>query len=89
MATEPESASRRDKTDDEGVIDKVARTIGKASGVVVAAASKVLPNSESEKRAAGSGKARVQDSKVAKQTARKKQKRKAHKRKLKRSNTKG
>jgi hypothetical protein len=89
MAKVSESASNRDKTESEGVLDKVARTVGKASGVLVAAASKVLPNSEPKKRSEGSAKSRVQSSGVRKQSVAKRQKRKAHKRKLKGSSTKG
>ena len=89
MAKVPESESNRDKTESEGVLDKVARTVGKASGVLVAAASKVLPNSELEKRSEGSAKTHVRSSGVRKQSVAKRQKRKAHKRKLKRAGTKG
>jgi hypothetical protein len=89
MAKEPESTSERNHTDHESVIDKVARSIGKASGAVVAAASKVMPSSGSEKRTPAPKKARARTSGGTKQSVTKKQKRKAHKRKLKASNTKG
>lgn len=64
MAIDPElgGSAEQPKTDDEGVLDKVARTIGKASGVVVAAASRVLPNSEPEKQPAVTAKSSARDS---------------------------
>ena len=69
MATDPKSAREQDKSNGEGVIDKVARTIGKASGEWRLLLLKSCRTLNSERPSDVSGKSAVQNSKVGKQIA--------------------
>jgi len=76
---------------DDTVINTVARTVGSAMGVVASGTAKVLKTVEGEGRREGKAKRQspAGDKLSERRKANKKKKRAAHKRKLRRSSSKG